>query len=340
MPYWNANRKKWIAQVRYNEKLYRVLHDSKAAARKWEAAKKKELESAAASVENEFLIPTPSLLEWATAYLDYAKMKFAVKTYREKVLAFRQLFRSVDSGFEVVQLHKGQVLSHFRQQAVTRSGYAANKDRKNLVAAWNWGMQYLPGFPENNPFLTERFAEVRSPRHVPSEKEFWAVYEKAESEQDRVMLLCYLHLAAGKNEIFYRRRKDVDLERRKVRLCTRKRKDGSMQYDWLPMTDRLHLAMSEHLARVSGTWVFPDPCTGEPYLSRQQWMPRLCKKAGVAPFGLHGIRHLSASILIAAKVSLLDVQAILRHNNLTTTQRYVHRLESVRNAVKVFEEKK
>ncbi|MCI5207708.1 MAG: hypothetical protein D3910_02690 [Candidatus Electrothrix sp. ATG2] len=51
---------------------------------------------------------------------------------------------------------------------------------------------------------------------------------------------------------------------------------------------------------------------------------------------LHGIRHLSASILISNKVSLLDVQTILRHKNLTTTQRYVHRLEDVRPAVKVF----
>lgn len=56
-----------------------------------------------------------------------------------------------------------------------------------------------------------------------------------------------------------------------------------------------------------------------------------------AGVGLHGIRHLSASILVNAKVSLLDVQAILRHTNLTTTQRYVHRLESVRKAIEVFE---
>ncbi|MCW5200090.1 tyrosine-type recombinase/integrase, partial [Desulfobulbus sp. F1] len=53
--------------------------------------------------------------------------------------------------------------------------------------------------------------------------------------------------------------------------------------------------------------------------------------------GLHGIRHLSASILITHKVSLLDVQTMLRHTNLTTTLRYVHRLENVRKAIEVFE---
>ncbi|MCI5157104.1 MAG: site-specific integrase, partial [Candidatus Electrothrix sp. AUS1_2] len=53
-------------------------------------------------------------------------------------------------------------------------------------------------------------------------------------------------------------------------------------------------------------------------------------------FGIHSIRHLSASILIRNKVSLIDVQTVLRHKNMTTTQRYVHRLESVRSALDVF----
>jgi integrase len=80
------------------------------------------------------------------------------------------------------------------------------------------------------------------------------------------------------------------------------------------------------------------PCrlTGEPYISRQRWLPRLCRKAEVKEFGLHGIRHLSASILMANNVSLIDVQTILRHENLTTTQRYVHRLESVMKVVELF----
>ncbi len=110
-----------------------------------------------------------------------------------------------------------------------------------------------------------------------------------------------------------------------------------MHHDWLPMTSRLHEALSRHLAGHSGEWVFPNPQTGLPYFERSKWLPKLCRLAQVREFGLHGIRHLSASILIASKVSLLDVQTILRHTNLTTTQRYVHRLESVRKAIEVFE---
>lgn len=153
------------------------------------------------------------------------------------------------------------------------------------------------------------------------------------------MLLCYLHLAARRNEIFNLRKEDIDLLHRRVRLATRKRKDGSLHYDWLPMTDQLFKAFVVFLPDVFGEWVFTDPQSGLPFTARQHWLPRICKRAGVKQFGLHAIQHLSASILIKNKVSLIDVQTILRNKNKTTTQRYVHRLEGVRNAVSVFEKK-
>jgi integrase len=319
-----------MAQVVCNGTKIRSQHETKAAAKKWEVEKK----------EKHCVPPLAplSLQAWADAYLAYSLQKHSEKTFSEKELAFRQLFRSIAPDTRAADLHKGAALAHFSTQSRNRSGYAANKDRKNLVAAWNWAVQYLADFPVRNPFLTDRFPEERCTRYVPPEKDFWAVYKKAESERDKLMLLCYLHLAARRNEIFHLRREDVDLDRQQVRLCTKKRKDGSPHYDWLPMTDRLCKAMSQYLAATTGPWVFPDPRTGEPYIARQQWLSRLCRKAKVNIFGLHGIRHLSASILITHKVSLLDVQTMLRHTNLTTTQRYVHRLENVRNAVKVFEE--
>lgn len=336
MPYWNAKRRKWTGQVTQNGERQTSQHGSKSAALRWEADLKRELESGL-SQQTHAAIRTVSLLEWATMYLDHAQLKFIGKTYSEKRLSFRLLLQSFSPDMAVSGLGKGAVLAHFSRQAQARSGYAANKDRKNLLAAWSWGVEHIPGFPERSPFLTDRFAEERSPRQMPTEKEFWAVHEAAESEQDRVMLLCFLHLAARRNEIFQLRRDDVDLDRRQVRLCTRKRKDGSMHHDWLPMTGRLHEALSKHLAAHSGEWVFPNPQTGLPYVERSKWLPKLCRLAQVREFGLHGIRHLSASILVNGKVSLLDVQTILRHTNLTTTQRYVHRLESVRKAIEVFE---
>lgn len=329
MPHFNAQRNKWMAQIVVNGQKLRRQFETKADARRWEIEKKDELDKAAPLCL--------TLRAWADAYLSFSAEKHSMKTVKEKKLAFRTLFAAVSSETPAAELRKGAALAHFSAQARERSGYAANKDRKNLVAAWSWAAEYLPDFPARNPFLTERFSEERSPRYVPPEKDFWAVFDQAGSDQDSLMLLCFLHLAARKQEIFRLRREDVDLTWNQVRLFTKKRKDGSEHFDWLPMSNRLRKAMARRLAVLPGPWVFPDPRTGEPYLARQRWLARLCRKAKVKPFGLHGIRHLSASILVSAKVSLLDVQAILRHTNLTTTQRYVHRLESVRKAIEVFE---
>jgi len=105
----------------------------------------------------------------------------------------------------------------------------------------------------------------------------------------------------------------------------------------LPLTKRLEADLLTILFSHQNEWVFPNPKTGIPYLDRQKWMPRLCTRAGVKPrFGLHAIRHLSASILIQADVPLVDVQTILRHKKLVTTERYIHRLQSVRSAMEVF----
>lgn len=191
MPYFNTQRGRWMAQVLLNGVKHRSQHDTKAEARQWEAEKKKELESAPAA-SSSFTLGT-----FSRSYLEYAQ-RFSVKTLAEKKLAFRLLFKSIAPETPAASLHKGDALAHFARQAQARSGYAANKDRKNLAAAWNWAVQYLSSFPQQNPFLTERFPEDRCARCVPPEKDFWAVHNKAESERDRLMLLCFLHLAARK----------------------------------------------------------------------------------------------------------------------------------------------
>lgn len=274
-----------------------------------------------------------SLLDWATDYLDFAKSKFSVSTYDEKRAAFRRFFEVLDSTILVANLSRGQVLDFLRRQNEARSGYAANKDRKNLIAAWNWGIKYR-GFPTVNPCIVDRFPEKRQVRYVPPAKDFISAYQTA-TGQDQVMLLAYLHLAARRGELFRMRWEDVDFDEGKVRLWTRKRTGGNLECEWLPMTDELRDALSNHKRSTPEEWVFPDPETGKPYLHRQRWMKTLCLKAGVKPFGIHAIRHLTASLLARGNRPLIDIREILRHKNLATTERYIRRLDNLKSALSV-----
>lgn len=187
--------------------------------------------------------------------------------------------------------------------------------------------------------MLDRFPEIRTPRYIPPEQDFWSVYNVAETEQDKIMLLSYLHLAARRNEIFNLRCDDLDFKIKQVRLYTRKRKDGTLEFDWLPLTEKLFSSLKKIVSDNGKGWVFPNPTTEITYVSRSKWLPMLCDKAKVKKFGIHSIRHLSASILSRNNVALIDIQTILRYKSLSTTERYIHRMESVRSALKHFDQK-
>lgn len=149
------------------------------------------------------------------------------------------------------------------------------------------------------------------------------MYDVASTDQDQVMFFTYLHLTARKSELFALRWEDVDFSEQKARLYTRKRQDGSLDYDWLPLNPDLCDALLVHRQSAKMEWIFPDPNTEMPYQYRIHLMERLCKRAGVQKFGFHAIRHLTASILANSNVPMVDIQAILRHKNLATTERYI-----------------
>ena len=191
-------------------------------------------------------IPTgSSLIDWAEEYLNFAKVRLTPKVYDEKRFIFKRFFKAVDPEMLVSEMGLRLALNYLQKQTEERSGYATNKERKNLLAAWNWGIKYL-ALPAPNPFLVDKFPEQRHNRYVPPEdQELWKVYDVAEG-QDKVMLLAYLQLAARRSELFRLRWEDVDFAKGKIRLTTRKRMGGSLEEDWLPMLDELHAALLNH----------------------------------------------------------------------------------------------
>ena len=297
-----------------------------------------------------------NLETWVDDYLDYIMQhNFALKTYQEKKAAFERLaeFGAIRADMPVEDIDRFLCAEFFTHQMATRSGNAVNKDRKNLGAAWQWGRDNLRAWPlGENPFLAvAKKPEVRHPRYVPPEDDFWSVYDYVDAKavasgddadiQDRVMLLAYLHLAARRSELFKAKWSDVDFSRKSIRLWTRKREGGALECDWLPMTNELfaelkmwaqrrlaHATMDKQHLFVC---LSPLPCCdeyyGKPFTQRRHAMSRWCKKAKIKPsFGWHAIRHLTASTLYSRGYDLSHIQAVLRHKSATTTVRYLRTL--------------
>lgn len=349
-------RTHWIAQV--NRKGFRreQVCGSKGEALAWERDMRKLLESGIAQSDIKRLLdadvppqiipqvlqsektPSVSLHEWGNDYLSYAQ-RFSKKTRREKRDCFRDLIRAFGPDESVETFTPGLALDYLQGHFKKRSGNAANKERKNLVAAWNWGIKYR-NFPSLNPFqVVEQFRHDTHPHYVPSIEDFWKVYDIAEG-QDKVMLLTFLHTAARRGEIYHLKWEDVDAHNQRIRLKTRKRKGGSLEEDWVPMTDELAAALAEHKRAAINEWVFMSQERlhhGEPFRVRRHWPKNLCKKVGVKPFGCHGIRGLSSTVLAHENVPMKAIQELLRHKSLSTTERYVRGLPTIKPYLKVFE---
>jgi integrase len=225
------------------------------------------------------------------------------------------------------------ILSYLNSRAKSQSNNAYNKDRKNLLAMWNWGQDYLD-ITTNPVTKIKKLPHNRSPQYTPPTEDVLRLLAVA-TRQERVFLDCYLHTGARRSEIFrWTWAEDINFEKRQVRLGSRKTQDGSMEYVWLPMNTDLYESLWwwwNNRRFKNSPYVFVNDRRGlhygQQYKYRNHFMRGLCKRAGIKPFGFHALRRYVASVLADThKVSAKRIQRILRHKSLSTTERYIQNI--------------
>jgi integrase len=329
MPY--REGKKWRAVVTRDGTRYQALLTTKREAVAWEGAKRKELmESAKRRREG------MDLMTFCTKYLDDSSGRVTHKTYDEKQGLCRRILEVWGANCLVDDVTPDMVLSYLQARSRTTSNNASNKDRKNLLAMWNWGEEILD--LQTNPISkTKKLPHDRAVQYVPPEQDVLKVLIAARRDE-KVLLDCFLLTGARRSEILrWTWADDINFDHGKVRLGTRKTRDGSMEYEWVPMADELHESLFwwwTNRPEKESPYVFPffyHPDTKDNNWKGEQraarWLRALCKGAGVTPFGFHALRRYVASMLADKhKVSAKTIQRVLRHKNLATTERYIKQL--------------
>lgn len=324
MPYKDGTQ--WRAVFKINGQRYQKLFDLKRDAEAWESSEKKRLKERARN--------GISLIAFSVKYLDYAQSRFVPKTYDEKRLLMDRIIEAWGADTPVADITVEMAEAYLGLQKQTRSANASNKDRKNLHAAWTKGVKaYGLRF---NPFaITEKFPHDKSPQYTPPSEDV-DKFLAAATEKERNFILCYLHTAARRSEIFrWKWADDIDLDRKRYRLGTRKTKDGGMSYEWFPMNDELREALLWQKAQnpfKTSPFVFvddqPGPHYGKPYGARRRFMKGLCKRAGVKAFGFHALRRFVASTLADAGKSTNSIRRFLRHSRVNTTELYLQNINN------------
>jgi integrase len=269
------------------------------------------------------------LLTMSNDYLDFCERRYSANTYGEKKKLCKSVLKKWGN-VDVNDITPTMVMNHLGERAQAVSDNTWNRDRKNLLAMFNW-FRKIKGIAHNPVINIDRLPEERRPDYIPPAEDIEKIM-LACGGQDRVMLQCYYFTFARRGEIFNWTWEDINFEKQWYRLWTRKRLHSDRQADYFPLPEdsELYKALKwqwDHRDK-SSPYVFTNPDTGEKFVQRNQFMKGLCKRAGVNPFGIKAFRKFGPSVLNDIhRVSIKKLQRLLRHRTQTTTEIYLKKID-------------
>lgn len=325
MPY--REGKQWRAHIMVNGVRVTGMFATKGQAKRFEEQERKRLRNA------EKVSPDTDLQTLSYKYLDYIHPRMSQKTYNEKQSLCVRLGKTWGNQ-PLLSITPEMVSDFLLAQAKTRSPNASNKDRKNLLAMWNWGRKFLA--VNHNPLAAiDQLPHARTVQYTPPEEDI-AKLIMAADRTEKVFLDCYLQTGARRSEIFRLTWNDINFEAQTITLWSRKNRRGEWEAQTIDMNDELssglqwwRKAPENNYKDESFVWIdhHPGPNQGKPFKVRRKFMRDLCERADIKPFGFHALRRFVASYLAdSGKVSIKRIQELLRHKNLATTERYIKRI--------------
>tara|TARA_Y100000022_G_scaffold197460_1_gene206032 strand:+ start:2419 stop:3282 length:864 start_codon:yes stop_codon:yes gene_type:complete len=132
---------------------------------------------------------------------------------------------------------------------------------------------------------------------------------------------------ARKREILDSQWSDLNLE--DGILTIPKSKSGTMRSIYLNKQAVNIFAALERKRQSHNCYIFPNPNTGKPYKCIYYSWNLARRRAMLNDLRIHDLRHSFASALVNKGVPIYDIQHLLGHKSIKTTQRYAH-LESDR----------
>lgn len=298
---------------------------------------------AAAAWEAEKLTSQPKPVDLAlrdvcTRHLLYCENRLKPNTLSYKKTAYRRFTQFVGPDMPFKDINKNIVDEFVEQISNLISKKTANKHKIELSSLWTWANK--EGIVQGNPpQQIDPYAVKKAVKYVPPDHDIKQILDGAEPGFERDFLTCLLHTAARISEIRNMAWEDVDFAHKTVTLWTSKRRGGNMEPRKIAMSETLHEVLARLSAQRTGAeiYVFTNPKTGTAYTRTchriKYLMRNLCARAEVAHFGAHSLRH----FLATAFKDPYRAQKALGHQNLKTTEIYLHELGVDRETGDVFE---
>ena len=125
---------------------------------------------------------------------------------------------------------------------------------------------------------------------------------------------------ARKSEVLKARWTEFNIEQRLWRITMSK--SGKARF--VPISDGLLQVLNTVPRFANCPYVFPNPKTKQPFHSIYGTWDKARTAVGLEDVRCHDLRHSFASFLVNSGRSLYEVQKILGHSQISTTERYAH----------------
>jgi integrase len=262
--------------------------------------------------------------------------EFIRDRYMPFVQGYKRAWRTDDSllrnhllpvlgGKHLDEITKNDIITiHHGRRAAGAAPASANRLLVLLRCCFNLALKWevagltknptagIPLLEENNK--RERYLSMEEVRHL------YDAVVASKSEMLKYIVPMLILTGARKREVLDARWEDFDLTRRlwRIPLC----KTGKARH--VPLSDGM-LGLLQSIPRFDGCpFVVPNLKSRLPFVSIFVAWQTARKAAGLPDVRVHDLRHSYASFLINAGRSLYEVQRLLGHTQIKTTQRYAH----------------
>ena len=275
------------------------------------------------SLDKETLKTIPQLADFiAQQYLPYVKTY--KRSWKDDVGLIKNHINPNFGALYMDELKKQDVIGFISKHLLTHAPGSVNRVVILLRYIYNLAIKWEMAGISKNPTAGIPLLEENN------QKERYLTAEEARKLVGALRSSCNVMLqyiipmliltGARKMEVQCARWEDINWEQRIWRIPISK--SGKARH--VPISDGA-LIILESIPRIEGCqWIFPNPKTHKPYKSFYGSWHTARKSVGLSDVRIHDLRHSFASFLVNSGRSLYEVQRILGHTQISTTQRYAH----------------
>lgn len=222
---------------------------------------------------------------------------------------------------EIKRQHLIEIFSHHREThkpASTNRVIILCRYIFNLALKWE-----VEGMTRNPTAGIEVYPVNNHRERYLKDDEALRLFEALEASPNPLLpyiVAMLLLTGARKREVLNAKWTDINLDKRLWRIEFNK--TGKTRH--VPLSQGALSLLAKLPRKEDNDYLFPNPRTGKPFVHIFQSWDTARQKAGLKDVRIHDLRHSFASYVINQGHSLYEVQKLLGHTQVKTTQRYAH----------------